>query len=403
MLFSNGHLILLFSALPWLAGEPALPLASADKVSMLNGDTVAGNVESFSENEGLKFADQTAALPLQQIWRIERHAPTAEDRTATAVTLLTVSGTLHGTRVQLENDAWVLDHPATDEGRLRIPRPAVRALRYAGQAHAGADELLAGALAEAGADDRLLARTDAGEIILLDGALVSVTPERIVFHFRGQDRTLAVAKVCALVLGGLRPEADDWRYRIRTRNGSTILAAQTALRNGRLTVKPASLDDHQWQLAWTAIETVEFALGNLRFLSDLTPLSARYEPFVTAALPWRMDAGVMGQPLRIGERQVARGLGLHAPCTLVYTVPEGTRAFAAVAGLDPEFGKKGDCELVILGDGRELMRERLHARRSTVGIHLDVSGCQRLTITVEMGNDFDLSDHVNLAEARFLK
>ena len=78
-------------------------------------------------------------------------------------------------------------------------------------------------------------------------------------------------------------------------------------------------------------------------------------------------------------------------------------SFSATVGIDADRGNRGDCEVVVSGDGQELARHRLRGGEAAVAINVDVSGVSEIMLSAEPGADYDLSDHVNWCEASFLK
>ena len=98
-----------------------------------------------------------------------------------------------------------------------------------------------------------------------------------------------------------------------------------------------------------------------------------------------------------------QGLGLAAGMRLTYDLDGDFELFTAMIGIDAETNRRGDCEFVVLGDGRELFRQRVRGRDEASLIKVDVSGVRELTIAVDPGKDLDISDHANWAEASLLQ
>ncbi|MFP6761994.1 MAG: DUF1549 domain-containing protein, partial [Planctomycetaceae bacterium] len=48
----------------------------------------------------------------------------------------------------------------------------------------------------------------------------------------------------------------------------------------------------------------------------------------------KLNRNYQGKPLRVGGKTYTRGIGVHAPCVIVYDLPEGYERFTAKGGLD---------------------------------------------------------------------
>ena len=76
-------------------------------------------------------------------------------------------------------------------------------------------------------------------------------------------------------------------------------------------------------------------------------------------------------------------------------------SFLADAGIDGEFLKdEADGRIVI---GRELARQRMRGGEKPKPLNLSVAGVKRLTLAVEAGEDLDLADHADWADARLIR
>jgi hypothetical protein len=157
-------------------------------------------------------------------------------------------------------------------------------------------------------------------------------------------------------------------------------------------------------------------VGNIAFLTDLEadlPGGESPKSFQPGAMTFKFNQLLKvrsGPPpgashFRIGGQQFDKGQALHGATKLVYRVPEGFRSFRAVAGVDDVFTSPGRFDLVILGDGKELLRQEfpLEGPRRGVPIDLDVRQMRRITIMLEMASGQDIGDQLDLCEARFTK
>ena len=75
----------------------------------------------------------------------------------------------------------------------------------------------------------------------------------------------------------------------------------------------------------------------------------------------------------------------------------------ATVGIDAETEGRGDCVMRVEGDGIALWSQRIRGDDNAVEIDVDISGIREVALIVDPGEQFDLADHADWAEARFLK
>jgi len=83
------------------------------------------------------------------------------------------------------------------------------------------------------------------------------------------------------------------------------------------------------------------------------------------------------------------------PMRVEWALPKGVLRLAATAALAADAAPWGDCEIVILVDGREIFRDRLETGRPVIAINQEIRG-DTLTIAIEPGNYGPINDRVTL-------
>lgn len=117
-----------------------------------------------------------------------------------------------------------------------------------------------------------------------------------------------------------------------------------------------------------------------------------------------LDRSVSGGLLRMGNVTYLRGIGTHAPATLVYAVPPDCDAFHAIVGIDAMAAERGTSILQIRLDGGVSYRTPvLTARSGPLDLQIDVRDRKWMTLELETAGDGKESDHVDLAMARFVQ
>ncbi len=108
--------------------------------------------------------------------------------------------------------------------------------------------------------------------------------------------------------------------------------------------------------------------------------------------------------MRIAGRHYSRGVGVHATTSLRYRLDGKYERFCAEAGIDDEAAPYGSVVFRVRGDDRELIQTpKLKGGDKPVTISVDVSGVNVLILEADAGDDLDLSDHADWAQARLIR
>jgi hypothetical protein len=156
------------------------------------------------------------------------------------------------------------------------------------------------------------------------------------------------------------------------------------------------------------IRVLDFSLGKVRYLSDLEPREYTLTPFFDgeaerSLFRYRRDRNQTAGALALGGKTFPKGLWIHSRTKLVYRIGGEYRRFQAVMGIDDDVAPRGDVHVVISGDGKPLLEADVRGTDQPRDLDLDVSGVRDLEIFVDYGSGLDISDHLDLAEARVLK
>ncbi len=141
--------------------------------------------------------------------------------------------------------------------------------------------------------------------------------------------------------------------------------------------------------------------GNTVYLSDLTPASMtnHWGPVEFDESNGEQAAGD-GGPITIGGVSYSKGLGVHAPSTIIYSIDSCTLLRASI-GVDDEVGANGSVSFEVRGDGASLYQSSvLTGADAAVDIAVDVSGVSSLELRVTDGGDNVYWDHADWADAR---
>lgn len=150
--------------------------------------------------------------------------------------------------------------------------------------------------------------------------------------------------------------------------------------------------------------SIESPSGGRVWLSSL-PV-ARYEsiPYFSIKWPMRVDANVVGEPLRLGEKEYERGLGLHSSCRATWALDGGYSRLTGLVGVDGSAGRAADADFVIrTGEVVLFEAKSLRAKDAPKAVDLDVKDLREITIEVGFGRNGDVQDRVNFVNAALIR
>ncbi len=378
--------VCLLSAAAWLP---------ADEIIMLDGQKLSGEIVAIDEAGQVTGKNLPAELQLDLLRRIDRSVPEQSAKSAVVLDLVG-GGRILGDSVTVADEKF---HVAWAFGeKLVLPIDVVRSVRLK---PAVTDDTFEAALTKPSADnDRLFVEVD-GKLTILTGLVESLTAENVVFQYEGAQQTLPLAKLFGIVVAqvdtGIKPPSG---VTLELADGSRVAGVAKSLADGKLAVSigPASAE-----LPWAAVKSVAVRSSRLAFLSDLDPAEVEESRLVTLPQPWQRDKSVARKTLTLGERKFDRGIGTHAYSKLVFDLAGNYDAFNATIGIDAAAERHGDCIFVVVADGQEVARERMTGTTEPKELKLDISGVKQLTLIVEPGEDLDLADLANWADARVIK
>ena len=390
----TGKLVLAIGASLAVGAGPA----AAERLTRIDGATSEITV-AMIDGDRVVLTNETA-VALDDVWRIDR-APASVIATGALQRVVLDRGEIPARRVTVENGICRFDWAGGPDAG--ITQSVVRALILEAGAVEAAREAAARALEKTTAADQVVALGKDDVVLTIDGCVKTVGTNAIVMQYEGKDRTLGRGKVCAVVFGrtGTTDRASaslPWRATVA--GGAWMEGTDARLAAGVLSM---TIGEAVLNIPWSMISGVEHRGGNTRFLSRMDPVHVTGGAVVALALSWQRDRNAMGRPLRLRGAIRETGLGMHAPAELVFEVPEGMQRFLAVVGLDEEFGRGGDCVVVVQVDDREALRRRIRGTDEALPVDIRTGGGRRLTLRVEPGESYDLGDHVNWYDARLVR
>ena len=242
----------------------------------------------------------------------------------------------------------------------------------------------------------------------VEGVVEGLTAEHVTLRFKGKSRKIGLGKVAAIVMADLQLDVPNDRAAV-----SVVLARGGSV-NGRLNrwsdgqVVLAVGGDNEVVIPESSIAKMTIDNERLVYLSDLEPVSVQQRAMFTTERPWRRDQSVEGNALTIliraaGKLTFTKGIGTHSWSSLVFANERSLDRFTATVGIDSETKGRGDCRMIVRGDGIELWSGRVTGRSGPQAIDVSVRGIDSVELEVIPGEEFDLADHANWCDARFIK
>ncbi|MEZ5300397.1 MAG: NPCBM/NEW2 domain-containing protein [Verrucomicrobiales bacterium] len=378
---------------------PALSGAQDGRVITLEGEAIPADIVRIAEGkasaeDGREFAlDSLRAI-------IPPEAGGAEPPQAPFVRMVN-GGVLEAPSAVLEGERVRFDHPVLGQVSLGIDSLHALALRAPAQ-ESRFDKAIRSA--PGGRQDDVLFLTDpeGGEPQEAEGLTESLSEGKVVFDRAGELADAARADLFGIVFAAPAAEGPPPARVVLAKGGTAageILgmdAAGLRLRLGPGAEVTARRED---------IRRIALNSPRLVFLSDLEPAAAGQEPIIAPERPAQMDRSAEGSLITVGGELFEKGIGVGSGSRLAFSLDPSQRfaLFTAAIGIDDETGGKGDCEFTVWVDGQERLRQRCRGGDPARRIRVDVSGARQLELRVEAGEDLDLADHADWADASLVR
>jgi hypothetical protein len=292
-------------------------------------------------------------------------------------------------------------------GTVELPFQALDALRFPSPGRGGTcEKRLAAICASPPREKDALLLWHDGELVRVDGFVQTLDATALRFAMGEKERRIVRARIVGVVFArsGEPPEPARGCGAIRAtlKDSDHIAGWIVGLEWGLLTVRtPAG---PVFSLPLSSIARLELGSDRVKYLSDTVPTSVKETPFFNLNWPHRMDQSVGGRPMRLAGKTYAKGIGMHARCRLTFAVPPGFRKFIALIGIDDETRKKGNAVFRVYLD-RKMALEVLGVRGGEKPrlVELDLGDAASITLEVDSGEEMDVGDHADWAEARIVK
>lgn len=370
-------------------------------VRTLDHEGIRGELIEFGLTQGLILStpqrDDPISLPHDEIVEITNLSAQSTEASGLCV-ILTNGDRLYGTLSGSGPDQMILD--TVLGSRIAIPLDRVRGCltskareprwRSAAQRMMRTDG--------AGEDRALMSNGD-----VMRGLVLGVDPRQVLFEAGDHELSLDMDLVVALALAGEPYTAKPRpRARLTLVDGSVLTVSR--LHWVKAAVELTFFDGTLQGVPPEAIKAVEVCGGRWTWLAALPPSSFEHTPMLTLKWPYTIDQNVLGGVLSIGGRRFKHGIGVHSRAVMSFELGGRYREFTTYCGLDDSAGPLAGVTAVILIDGTPKWRkERIRAGSPPESVRISVQGAQTLELRVEFGENGDIQDRFDWADAALIR
>ncbi|MCA9022908.1 MAG: NPCBM/NEW2 domain-containing protein, partial [Planctomycetaceae bacterium] len=258
---------------------------------------------------------------------------------------------------------------------------------------------------ESKTEDSAYVTTQDGNVHRVEGEVVGINEESLLFQYQGQEREVKLDRVVGLVLqkNRVQPESKLALQSLMTLIGNTQIPGVVELNQGKTANITMPWGD-QFSIDTAYLESVKTVNARSVSLVEIQPDSVTQVPFFNQQYPYQVNKSLSGKPLKIGTQSFSKGLCVHARTVLVYQLGKEFEKFQTTPGLQAETGKLGNVAVKILADGKTLFENpEFTSATKLESLNLDVTGCGTLTLVVDFGKDQDVGDRFVWGDPKLIR
>jgi len=374
--------------------------ASSVQVQTVEGETITGDLLTFSLTEGLtlKIADgPIRSWPARELVSIRRMGGAAGSIACPAA-VETIDGTrICGEPIGGDEHSLLVRHPWL--GDIPLPLEDLTHVVFGGQSDSTDRPADVYEPQRQRVEDELFLKN--GDRVV--GTLIAAADASLIVETGRTKTAIPFGVLQAAVLAAPSPPdlTEKLRARLHLTDGSRLVLEAIRWEEPGLHVWLAG---EETTVSTGFVGQVEILGGRRIWLSELTPIAAEHASMGALNWAWRRDRNVLGGPLRIAGRPFDRGLGVHSQSRLVYALDGRFQTLVVEPGVDDDSGPFADVTARIIVDG-QVRFERSHLRQghSAGRQRIDLAGAIRLELLVLFGENADVQDRFDWADAAFIR
>lgn len=340
-------------------------------------------------------------ISLSDLLMIQTDKSIVPERQALLV-MLSGGGQIGASQVTFDGENFSLQTPV---GQFSVPPDSIKAILMDVEADRSRfDRALKNRSVE---KDSVIALGSSGQRVV-GGLIESINESKLLLEFDGKSRPISLNKIVGIVPADLKPAKPKGQIvNLKLTNGSTVTGGIVGLQSGKLQlVLPG---DATIELSLSAVSAISLQSDRVAYLSDLDPTNSSQNALATIEFAWQRDLSVQLNPIRLYSfesgktTEYAKGIGVHSASRLEFENADDFDRFAAVVGIDAETQGNGDCEVSLWADGIQLWSANITGEGEPQKVDVPIKGMKTIALVVRNGKYLDLGDHVDWADARFLK
>jgi hypothetical protein len=381
--------------------------AATVRATLIDGRTTEGTFDGVEHDGRIQLTTDGKSTPLAASdlmslrFASPQSQPAAAGRPAEEVTAYLNDGSHFNARIT-GTTSEKIDLTTALIQRITLPITGLAAIRFARDDSSPAAKAFADALNHRDTTQDALLLVQGEKVSALRGLLESLDPAGGKFKWRERSIPIDRNRAFGLILAAGAGTPPTPQVRCTLADGSIwagkITGGTSQSLKLELTAGP-SID-----IGLDQIADLRFRNDRMVFLSDLEPAGYDFKPWGATVWPYRKDRGVAGQPIRIGNQEFDRGIGMHSQSTLAYKLNEPFIKLAAVVGLDDAVGSRGNVVFRVLVDGKEVFNSgEITGRDAPRPVTVDIKGARLLQLCVDFGGDLDVADQADWGAVRLIR
>jgi len=400
----STFVVLTFAATLAMNSTQAMTLTLAreigpSKIDLIDGSTIDGAIKSIDRDGKVVGDGIPDGLNFSNILLIQTQRKTQSNADFDVMIYPVGGGKLKASNPSVSDEKTLFQSTV---GAHELPLQSVRAIVWTSSP--GVIDAIKEPSTE---NDKVIVETADGERIV-EGILEGIDSEHVHINYKGESRKIGLAKIKAVVTADLGlAKTVGSTATVNLIDGSQVIGVISELADG---VMQAQVDGDAFVgLRTETIVNITISSDRVQYLSDADPVDVQEKSVFAVQRSWTRDRSVENKPLTIGLDSTGKtinfnkGLGTQAFSRLEFANNNQFDRFSAIVGIDVETDGRGDCQVVVRGDGIELWAQRVRASDEPHKLDLDIAGIKKIALIVYPGEEFDLGDHVDWGDARFLK
>ena len=379
-------------------------------VTRIDGTAVTGNWIGSENGRSIELAGSTGPMRIDvdDVMQIRfNDSPEAPPDVATDrrnhVIHLADGGHLIGRVTEVTEDGLVADSAIGTA--LRFPLQRLAGVRFAdAESFPRCDELLQRALGDRLPGSDVLITRSADEPKSLRGRLEELDGNEGRFAFGGRSRSLQADKIYGVVFAVGVGRSQSFPMRFQLTDGSRFSGRLTGATNELLSVEASF--DRVLEIPIARLRRIGIDSARVVYLSEMKATREHTEGRLHRAESVRRDRGLTGRPLSIAGHSFDKGLACRSRCEAEWALGGEYESFVATIGIDDAVRPRGSVVFRVLsGDNDAVLFDSglVTGRDAPRDILVDVTGAAKVTLVVDYGDGYDLSDHAVWGAARVIR